>query len=143
MCETIRNRKLPRNALGFVYLHIPMIHEFMQYESHFEMSFGFHTRLLWFLRYFQKAIQLEHNFVEGWIAYGHSFALQDETDQALAAYRTATRLFPGAYQPWLYIGMEYSRSNNLELAEQCLEFGENIDTLDLMGERPGRMNADD
>jgi anaphase-promoting complex subunit 6 len=43
---------------------------------------------------------------------------QDESDQALAAYRTAARLFPGLHTPVLGMGMEYSRMNNLGLAER-------------------------
>ena len=36
----------------------------------------------------------------------------------MAAYRTASRLFPGSHLPVLCIGMEYQRTNNLLLAEQ-------------------------
>ncbi|KAI8467994.1 MAG: hypothetical protein J3K34DRAFT_471217 [Monoraphidium minutum] len=43
---------------------------------------------------------------------------RDESDQALAAYRTAARLFPGLHAPVLGMGMEYSRMNNLGLAER-------------------------
>jgi tetratricopeptide (TPR) repeat protein len=43
---------------------------------------------------------------------------QDESDQALAAYRTAARLFPGLHVPMLGMGIEYSRMNNLGLAER-------------------------
>lgn len=35
----------------------------------------------------------------------------------MAAYRTAARLFPGLHQPYLGMGMEYQRMNNLHLAE--------------------------
>ena len=34
------------------------------------------------------------------IAYGHAFAMHDESDQALAAYRTASRLFMGTNSFW-------------------------------------------
>lgn len=72
-------------------------------------------------RFFHKALALDHNFAPAWIAYGHAFAHHDESDQALAAYRTASRLFPGSHLPWLFIGMEYVRTNSLLLALQCLE----------------------
>ncbi|CAE8623242.1 unnamed protein product [Polarella glacialis] len=72
-------------------------------------------------RFFHKALSLDHNFAPAWIAYGHAFAHHDESDQALAAYRTASRLFPGSQLPWLFIGMEYVRTNSLQLALQCLE----------------------
>lgn len=45
---------------------------------------------------------------------------QDESDQALAAYRTAARLFPGLHTPLLGMGCAYQRMNNLQLAERCL-----------------------
>jgi len=72
-------------------------------------------------RFFHKALALDHSFAPAWIAYGHAFAHHDESDQALAAYRTASRLFPGSHLPWLFIGMEYVRTNSLQLAQQCLE----------------------
>ena len=72
-------------------------------------------------RYFSKATALEGAFVPAWIGFGHSFAAQDESDQAMAAYRTAARLFPGCHLPVLCIGMEYQRTNHLGLAEQFFE----------------------
>ena len=38
--------------------------------------------------------------------------------QAMAAYRTAERLFSGLHLPLLGMGMEYHRMSNLPLAEQ-------------------------
>ena len=69
-------------------------------------------------RFFSKATALDGAFVPAWIGFGHAFAAQDESDQAMAAYRTAARLFPGCHLPVLCIGMEYRRANNLSLAEQ-------------------------
>ena len=37
-------------------------------------------------RYFQKATGMEKDFAPAWIGYGHAFASQDESDQAMAAY---------------------------------------------------------
>lgn len=39
----------------------------------------------------------------------------------MAAYRTATRLFPGLHLPLLGMGMEYQRMNNLQLADQLFQ----------------------
>jgi tetratricopeptide (TPR) repeat protein len=39
----------------------------------------------------------------------------------MAAYRTAARLFPGLHQPYLGMGMEYQRMNNLHLAEHMFK----------------------
>ena len=40
-------------------------------------------------RYFSKATTLNHRFAPAWVGFGHAFAAQDESDQAIAAYRTA------------------------------------------------------
>jgi anaphase-promoting complex subunit 6 len=69
-------------------------------------------------RFFGKATQLSPRYAPAWIAYGHAFAAQDESDQALAAYRTAARLFPGLHEPVLGMGREYQHMNNHLLAEQ-------------------------
>jgi anaphase-promoting complex subunit 6 len=52
------------------------------------------------------------------MGFGTSFAVQDESDQALAAYRTAARIFQGSHYPVIYIGMEYLKTNNVDLASQ-------------------------
>ncbi|XP_050872759.1 anaphase-promoting complex subunit 6 isoform X2 [Lathyrus oleraceus] len=46
-------------------------------------------------RYFSKATSLDGTFPPAWIGYGNAFAAQEEGDQAMSAYRTAARLFPG------------------------------------------------
>ena len=38
------------------------------------------------LRYLQKATQLDRMLGPAWLAYGHSFAVENEHDQAMAAY---------------------------------------------------------
>jgi anaphase-promoting complex subunit 6 len=67
-------------------------------------------------KYFLKCNQLNKNFPEGWIALGNSYAGLDESDQALNAYRTCLRLFPGCHFSNLYIGMEFIRTNNFKTA---------------------------
>jgi len=69
-------------------------------------------------RYFSKAAHLDNDFVQAWIAFGNAFAAQDESDQAMAAYRTSLRLFSGSHLPLLYIGMEYLRNNNTLQAQR-------------------------
>ena len=46
-------------------------------------------------KHFHKSIQINKHFPEGWVALGNSYASQDESDQAMGAYRTCLRLFPG------------------------------------------------
>ncbi|XP_024922451.2 anaphase-promoting complex subunit 6 isoform X1 [Ziziphus jujuba] len=69
-------------------------------------------------RYFSKATNLDGAFPPAWIGYGNAYAAQEEGDQAMSAYRTAARLFPGCHLPTLYIGMEYMRTHSFKLAEQ-------------------------
>ncbi|KAF2314404.1 hypothetical protein GH714_026063 [Hevea brasiliensis] len=69
-------------------------------------------------RYFSKATSLDGTFASAWIGYGNAYAAQEEGDQAMSAYRTAARLFPGCHLPTLYIGMEYMRTHSYKLAEQ-------------------------
>lgn len=72
-------------------------------------------------RFLRKATSLESRFLPAWVALGHAFAMQDESDQAMASYRTAARLFPGALQPPLFMGMEYARQGGLAQAEHYLQ----------------------
>ncbi len=44
-----------------------------------------------------KATTLEGSFAPAWLGFGNAYAAQDESDQAMAAYRTAARLFAGYY----------------------------------------------
>ncbi|XP_052179246.1 anaphase-promoting complex subunit 6 [Diospyros lotus] len=71
-------------------------------------------------RYFSKASNLDGTFPPAWIGFGNAYAAQEEGDQAMSAYRTAARLFPGCHLPTLYIGMEYMRTHSFKLAEQFL-----------------------
>jgi len=69
-------------------------------------------------RFFLKSTSLDEYFAPAWLGYGHTFAEQDESDQALAAYRTAARFFSGSHLPPLCIGMEYAKTGNLQVADQ-------------------------
>lgn len=71
-------------------------------------------------RHFCRATRLDPHCTEAWIAFGCSFAACDESDQALASFRAAQRLSPGEYASLLYMGMEYSRTNHLVLAQYFL-----------------------
>jgi anaphase-promoting complex subunit 6 len=69
-------------------------------------------------RFFHKATNMDPSLAVAWLGFGHSFAAQDESDQAMAAYRTASRLFIGSHLPVLCTAIEYLRTNNVTLAEQ-------------------------
>ncbi|KAG9447859.1 hypothetical protein H6P81_013987 [Aristolochia fimbriata] len=69
-------------------------------------------------QHFCKATKLDATFPPAWIGFGNAFSALEENDQAMSAYRTAARLFPGSHLPTLYIGMEYMRTHHFKLAEQ-------------------------
>lgn len=69
-------------------------------------------------RYLSKATSLDRLFGPAWLAYGHSFAKENEHDQAMAAYFKATQLMRGCHLPLLYIGVESGLTKNHELAEE-------------------------
>ena len=45
-------------------------------------------------KYLRKCLSIKKNFMEGLILLGLSFSEQEEFDQAISTYRTASRLFP-------------------------------------------------
>ena len=50
-------------------------------------------------RYLCKATQLDRVFGPAWLTYGHSFAIENEHDQAMAAYFKACQLMKGCVLP--------------------------------------------
>lgn len=77
-------------------------------------------------RYLSKATTINKVFGPAWIAFAHSFAAENEHDQAMAAYFKAAQLMKGSHLPLLYIGMEYSLSNNSKFAEKFFEKAEEM-----------------
>ncbi|KAI4459131.1 hypothetical protein MML48_6g00001688 [Holotrichia oblita] len=69
-------------------------------------------------RYLAKATSLDRLFGPAWLAYGHSFAIENEHDQAMAAYFKASQLMKGCHLPLLYIGLECGLTNNVVLANK-------------------------
>lgn len=72
-------------------------------------------------RHFSKASLLDPRFAPSWIAFGHSFAFEGESDQAITAYSTAARKFPNSGLPRLFIGMEHLSQGNHSLAQLFLQ----------------------
>ncbi|CAI6347241.1 unnamed protein product [Macrosiphum euphorbiae] len=72
-------------------------------------------------RYLGKATNLDNTFGPAWLAYGHSFAVENEHDQAMAAYFKASQLLKGCHLPLLYIGLECSLTNNIIMAQKYLK----------------------
>ncbi|XP_052758160.1 cell division cycle protein 16 homolog [Galleria mellonella] len=71
-------------------------------------------------RYLSKAKTLEPGAGCVWLAYGHSFAADNEHDQAMAAYFKASQLMSGCHVPPLYVGVECSLLNNPPMCAKFL-----------------------
>ncbi|KAH8877293.1 Cell division cycle protein 16 like [Schistosoma japonicum] len=71
-------------------------------------------------RHLVKATQLDRRYGPVWLTLGHAFATDGEHDQAIASYCTAAQVIRGSHIPIMYIGIEYSASNNRNLAERFL-----------------------
>ncbi|CAL8086931.1 unnamed protein product [Calicophoron daubneyi] len=81
-------------------------------------------------RHLLKASRLDRRFGPTWLALGHAFALDGEHDQAIASYCTAAQIIRGSHIPIMYIGIEYSASNNRNLAERFLRQAYNLNPTD-------------
>ncbi|CAL1269455.1 unnamed protein product [Larinioides sclopetarius] len=77
-------------------------------------------------RYLSKATTLDRVYGPAWLMYGHSFAVENEHDQAMAAYCRASQLMKGCHLPLLYIGLEYGLANNIKLAERFFAQAQSI-----------------
>eukprot|EP01134_Creolimax_fragrantissima_P001712 CFRG1712T1 len=69
-----------------------------------------------------KATTIDKLYGAAYLAFGHSFAVEGEHDQAMAAYCTAARLLKGSHLPYLYRGLEYlyTHQMNVPLARENL-----------------------
>ncbi|KAI6984958.1 TPR-like protein, partial [Hortaea werneckii] len=70
--------------------------------------------------YFSKSSLLDPSFGAAWIGFAHTFAAEGESDQAIAAYSTAARLFQGTHLPQLFLGMQELALENLVVAREYL-----------------------
>jgi len=83
-------------------------------------------------KYFHKAVLMDGGTLAFSLAYGHAHAKHDESDRAMAVYRTASRLFPGSHHPLVGTAMEYLRTNNVVLAEKFCRLALDAGSLDPM-----------
>jgi hypothetical protein len=82
---------------------------------------GYFSLFFFRSRYFRKSSSFDPKFAASWIGFGHAFAAQGESEQAMAAYRTSCRLFKGCHIPVLHIGIEYLYTKNVALASQFIK----------------------
>ncbi|SSD58721.1 related to Anaphase-promoting complex subunit cut9 [Saccharomycodes ludwigii] len=71
-------------------------------------------------KYFSKSSILDPNLCCSWIGFGHTYAAEGEHEQAIAAYSTAARFFPGSHLPNLFLGIQYILMDSFVLAEEYL-----------------------
>lgn len=67
---------------------------------------------------FSKSSVIDPRFAPALLGFSHTYALEGEHDQAISAYSTAARYFPGINAPNLFIGMQYMALNTISLAEE-------------------------
>lgn len=76
--------------------------------------------------FFSKASIINPNFAAAWIGFAHTFAADGEHEQAISAYATASRLFPGTHLPNLFLGMQYLQMSNYTLSWEYLNYSYSI-----------------
>ncbi|RIB15947.1 hypothetical protein C2G38_2191237 [Gigaspora rosea] len=68
-----------------------------------------------------KAFTIDSHCGPAWLGFGHTFAIELEHDQAIAAYSTAAKLYPGSHLPTLFIvgcALFSKAQNALKVAEE-------------------------
>ncbi|ELU40752.1 cell division control protein 16 [Rhizoctonia solani AG-1 IA] len=106
-----------------------LAHELVAHES--DAPSSWYAVGLWYLLLGPRVTRVAHvlcsktslmdpRFGPAWIAFAHAFAYEGEHDQAIVAYSTSARLFPGSHLPQLFIGMEHIQLSNMQLAESHL-----------------------
>ncbi|XP_015678739.1 cell division cycle protein 27 homolog [Protobothrops mucrosquamatus] len=69
------------------------------------------------IKFFQRAIQVDPNYVYAYTLLGHEFVLTEELERALSCFRNAVRMNPRHYNAWYGLGMIYSKQEKFSLAE--------------------------
>lgn len=83
-------------------------------------------------RFLRRSLKYNRHFSEAWILLGHIYSANEETEQALAAYRTAIRLLPNHKLPLICLSKELQHSGNYWLAAHMLQSAIAIDPSDLL-----------
>jgi tetratricopeptide (TPR) repeat protein len=69
-------------------------------------------------QHFRRATTIDASLGVAWLGFGRAFGALAEHDQAVAAYRAASRLLVGSHVPPLAIAQELLRDGNLPLARE-------------------------
>jgi anaphase-promoting complex subunit 6 len=86
-------------------------------------------------RYFSQASMLDPTLAAAWLGFAHTFSIEGEHEQAISAYSTAARLFPGTHLPNLFLGMQNLALGNLKLSKEYFKLS--WDTCCLQTESSG------
>lgn len=83
-------------------------------------------------RFLRRCVKYNRHCAEAWILLGHIYSANEETEQALAAYRTAVRLLPQHKLPLICLSKELLHSGNYWLAAHMLQSAITLDPSDLL-----------
>ncbi len=86
-------------------------------------------------KFLQKAVKMDKHFAAAWIVLGHVLAAQEESEHAISAFRSASRLLPGDHRPLMYMAKELVRTNYLSLALHLL-----VGSLRIQPQDPALLN---
>jgi tetratricopeptide (TPR) repeat protein len=82
-----------------------------------------------------KSTKVSKRFYRSWLLLGHVLSCQEESEQAIAAYRTASRLLPGDQRPMVCLAKELVRTHALSPALHLL-----MSAFDICSEDPCLLN---
>ena len=71
-------------------------------------------------RFLVKSTKIDKTFAKAWVILGHVLSAQEESEHAISAFRTASRLLPGDHRPLVFMAKELVRTNYLSLALNML-----------------------
>ncbi|ORX53085.1 ApcC hetero-tetramer Cut9-Hcn1 [Hesseltinella vesiculosa] len=72
-------------------------------------------------QYFSQSTSMDQHFEASWLGFGHAFAAEHDHEQAINAYLECTKLVPGSHLPYMYIGIQYMKQNNMDSALEYLD----------------------
>lgn len=69
------------------------------------------------IKFFQRAVQVDPEFVYSYILLGHEFVITEELEKAMSCFRTAINKEFRHYNAWFGIGTIYSKQEKFQQAE--------------------------
>lgn len=69
------------------------------------------------IKFFQRAVQVDGEFVYSYILLGHEFVITEELEKAMSCFRTAIQKESRHYNAWFGIGTIYSKQEKFQQAE--------------------------